>query len=267
MSHITNALRSFAFFAGVTACWIAPVEGAPLTKCTSVQLCYCTNSDLAQVIADRVTQIRAEVRNQRSQGKTIGYISIPLSTAGGSYFGVNVDVSQAVQSALEKRFGSGLVGLLNPGLGKWSLPPGATGADYMYMWTQVLAGDDGLGADFEFFYFVGPTDFASALGLTGASDLQALEQYYDRRAASDPNLAKVEKRAFRNYYGLKASVAFSLGSHDEWNIAKAINERRRSANKATGITDQLGVLFDGRGAAPALLEGPVQAGDAGQCSP
>ena len=39
---------------------------------------------------------------------------------------------------------------------------------------------------------------------------------------------KLSKTGFRNYYALHASVAFSLGSHDEWNISHILNERRRA---------------------------------------
>jgi len=50
------------------------------------------------------------------------------------------------------------------------LPASATGADFMYMCTQILEGRGGFGADFDFFYFTGPTDFAGFFGLTGTGD-------------------------------------------------------------------------------------------------
>jgi len=46
---------------------------------------------------------------------------------------------------------------------------------------------------------------------------------------------KLSKTGFRNYYALHASVAFSLGSHDEWNISHILNERRRPINSALAI--------------------------------
>jgi hypothetical protein len=64
---------------------------------------------------------------------------------------------------------------------------------------------------------------------------------------------EINRTALRNYYGLKASVAFSYGSHDEWNIIKAVNERRRGADRF-GIANQLPVFFDGDAAAPASFE-------------
>ena len=63
--------------------------------------------------------------------------------------------------------------------------------------------------------------------LKGANDLEILEAYYDRESVADPKLRQIDNREFRNYYGLRASVAASRGSHDEWNIVRLINERRR----------------------------------------
>ena len=76
----------------------------------------------------------------------------------------------------------------------------------------------------------------------------------------------LDQRAFRNYYALRASVAFSLGAHDEWNIAKAINDRRRARDPSIGIPGQLPILFDGHAVPPGTFESTVQAGDAGACS-
>jgi hypothetical protein len=185
---------------------------------------------------------------------------------GGSYFGVNVDVAEDVRFRVEARLGRDYVWLLNPGDKAWTLPTGASGADYMLMWTQVLEGEDGLAPDFDFVYFVGPSDFAASLGLNGAADLQKLDAYYDRRAKSDAELQKIDRKAFRNYYGLNASVSFSLGSHDEWNIAKAINEARRNKVQPSGAANQLAILFDGRGVVPPAFEVGVQPGDAAACA-
>jgi len=65
---------------------------------------------------------------QRSAGKAIGYMSIPLSTAGGSYFGVNAEVAAKTKAGVEKRFGEKAVYLLNPGNADFSLPAKANGA-------------------------------------------------------------------------------------------------------------------------------------------
>ena len=236
------------------------------TQCTGLGFCYCVNAEIRPTIDRHVADIRKTIRSQRELGKAIGYISIPITTVEGSYAGVNVDAAGDVSARLAARLGSSFVWTLNPGAKDWSLPANATGADYMFMWTRVLEGADGSGADFDFVYFVGPSDFARLLKLDGTAEMQKLEAYYDKRAADDPGLAKVEKRAFRDYYALRASVAFSLGAHDEWNIAKAINDRRRARDGSTGIPSQLAILFDGQAVPPGSYEGTVQPGDTGACS-
>jgi len=45
--------------------------------------------------------------------------------------------------------------------------------------------------------------------LKGANDLEILEAYYDRESVADPKLRQIDNREFRNYYGLRASVAAS----------------------------------------------------------
>ena len=238
-----------------------------ITTCTALQFCYCVDADFSGAIDGHVIQVRKAIREQREQGKAIGYISIPLSTLEGSYFGLNVQIAGDVKTSVEARFGANSAWMLNPGAKDWSLPDNATGADYMLMWTRVLEGSDGLGSDFDFVYFVGPSDFARTLQLTGQGDMERLEAYYDARAATDERLRKVNRRQFRDYYALRASVAFSLGSHDEWNIVRGINERRRLANPTQGIANQLGVFFDGRPVGPGLYETPIATGTVGACRP
>jgi len=66
------------------------------------------------------------------------------------------------------------------------------------------------------------------------------EGLFDERVATNPGFkkevdeGKVNKAGFRRYYGLRASVAFSKGSHDEWNIVRMINQKRREADSNLG---------------------------------
>jgi hypothetical protein len=239
------------------------------TECTAIDICYCVEGDFKPAIDANVAKISKLLAEQRSAGKAIGYMSIPLSTAGGSYFGVNGEVATKTKARVEKRFGEKAIYLLNPGNADFSLPPKANGADYMLQWTRVLEGR-GLGEDFDFFYFTGPTDFAGALGLTGEADMEKIDSIFDQRLATDEGLrkaveqGKVSKGTFRNYYGLRASIVFSYGSHDEWNIARILNERRRGAT-AYGLANQLSIFYDGRPVVPAAYEQPVASGDVGRC--
>jgi hypothetical protein len=272
MSNYQKFLRQS--MAGILFAFLAaflPRDAAAdtVTECTVIGLCYCVNKDNLTPINTNITRLRQMIVDQKAQGKAIGYMSIPLSTVGGSYFGVNSDVAVRTKDAIEKRFGQHAVWLLNPGA-EGNLPSGASGADYMYMWTKILEGRSGLGEDFDFFYFVGPSDFRIFFALDGNADMEKLEAYFDTRRASDAKLQgaidqnKVSKTTFRNYYGLRASVSFSYGSHDEWNIARILNERRRGTAEF-GIGGQLGIMYDGRSAAPGNFDAGIAGGDVGRC--
>jgi hypothetical protein len=255
--------------AGGLFCGSTGTRAAPVTACTALNICYCINSDNKAAIDANITRIRQMLADERGRGKSIGYMSIPLSPAGGGYFPINRDVALGAKDNIEKRFGAQSVWMLNPGAAG-NLPAGASGADYMYMWTTVLEGPRGMGDDFDFFYFVGPRDFGRFFALNGQGDFTRIEAYFDQRAATDADFKKavdqgtLTKKAFRNYYGLKASVSFSYGSHDEWNIARLLNERRRGANEF-GIANQLPVLFDGEAVNPGNYEASTASGDVGRC--
>jgi hypothetical protein len=272
MRVLSSWTRSiFGLCSGIIIAFALPTgaRAGTVTACTAIDLCYCVNTEVRSQIDANVARVRQLIAEQRKQDKAIGYMSIPLSTAGGSYFGVNTDVAAQTKDNLEKRLGANSAWILNPGA-EGNLPPVANGADYMFMWTTILEGAKGLGEDFDFFYFVGPSAFRRFFGLDGTGDMEKIDAYFERRLASDPNLKKavdekkVSKRTFRDYYALRASVAFSYGSHDEWNIARIINERRRGADDF-GIASQLSILFDGRAAAPGAAEAPIASGDVGRC--
>ena len=254
------ALLAALFAPGITS---ARAETA--TECTLAKFCYCVDVALKGVIDQQVAAIRETIGKEKAQGKAIGYMSIPISTLAGSYYGVNVKVGAWVKQRVEGRLGPNDAWILNPGAVQAGLPQSATGADYMLMWTKVLEGKTGLGEDFDFVYFVGPREFGRYFSLDGRGDMEKLDAYYDAHVNGDPNLGKIDKKSFREYYTLRASVSFSLGSHDEWNIARAINEARR-ASKDYGLARQLGVFFDGRPVAPGLYETQVAAGTVGACA-
>jgi len=263
-----QAIRFLALCASATT-FATGALAARATECTTINLCYCVEQDFKPAIDANVTKIRKLMAEQKAGGKAIGYLSIPISTVGGSYFGVSSDVAARTKAAVEKRLGVNSAWLLNPGESDFGLPAGANGADYMLQWTRVLEGA-GFGEDFDFVYFSGPSDFASALGLTGEADMERIDALFDRRYATDEVLrkaveqGKVSKATFRNYYALRAAISFSYGSHDEWNIVRILNERRRGATKS-GIADQIAVWFDGRAAVPGAYEQGIAAGDAGRC--
>ena len=254
--------------ASVTALAAPPVLAAKVTECSKVGICYCANDELKATITDKVARFRQTLAEQRNAGKTVGYLSVPLTSAGGGNFDINKEVAAAAKRSIEKRFGADYVYVLNPGTLEADLPNG-TGADYMVMWTALLEGVDGMG-DFDFVYFAGPADFARYFGFDGNNDMGKLDAYFDRRVAANADFAKavqggLTKSAFRRYYALRASASVSRGAHDEWNIFRIINERRRMDSKF-GTPGQIAVLFDGQGVTPPQHEALISEGYVGKCS-
>ena len=247
---------------------------AQSTECTNLKLCYCVNQDFLPVIDEKVKFYRQQIAEHRAKGKAIAYMSLPLSTLGGGYFDVNTEVAKKTKERIEERFGANSVWVLSPGTKEsdLSLPSGVRGTndDYMLMWTRVLEGVSGMGEDFDFVYFVGPSDFGAYFGLTGTGDMDRINAFFDDRLSKDPGLkrevdrGRVSRTTFRNYYGLKASVAVSNGAHEEWNIFRTLNERRRADTKY-GVANQIAMIFDGKPVPAATAEIPNTPGISGAC--
>jgi hypothetical protein len=247
----------------------SPAHAAKVTECAKIGICYCVNDELKPTIGTKVDRFRQLIAEQRKAGKVVGYLSVPLTSAGGGNFNVNKEVAESAKAAIEKRFGADFIWVLNPGTLDADLPKG-TGSDYMLMWASLIEGTDGLG-EFDFVYFAGPQDFARYFGFDGSNDMAKLDAYFDKRAKSDPDFEKavqngLTKTAFRRYYAVRASASVSRGAHDEWNIVRLINERRR-ADAKLGTGNQIPVMFDGRGVDPADSEAPVSEGYVGKCAP
>ena len=246
-----------------------PAHAAKVTECAKIGICYCVNDELKPTIGTKVDRFRQLIAEQRKAGKVVGYLSVPLTSTGGGNFNVNKEVAESAKAAIEKRFGADFIWVLNPGTLDADLPKG-TGSDYMLMWASLIEGTDGLG-EFDFVYFAGPQDFARYFGFDGSNDMAKLDAYFDKRVKSDPDFEKavqngLTKAAFRKYYAVRASASVSRGAHDEWNIVRLINERRR-ADAKLGTGNQIPVMFDGRGVDPADSEAPVSEGYVGKCAP
>jgi len=172
-------------------------------------------------------------------------------------------VAAELKERIERRFGVADTWVLGPGAKEFSLPGDALGPEYVLM-SQVLEREDGLGA-LDLVYFNGPFDFTIHFGLDGQNDLGKLDVAYDDLVKTDPRIsAAADKRSFRDYYGLRASVADSLGFQGEWDIVRTIIETRRLSDPTVGIARQMGVWFDGKPTASGLLETPVATGDVGK---
>lgn len=174
--------------------------------------------------------------------------------------------------------------------------PKPSGGDYMRMWTRVLVEDDAdnLGAHFDGFYFVGPNDVRSFLTEGGSRSVTAgVEEFFARQytmnvefrdaysvggiewrqdwstaiedealreeAAKARQVWEDRRKAFFRYYGLRAGAAFSLGSHDEWNIFRLLNEMRLQQRKGD-VGELLAGYFDGRQLSMGSAAARVQPG-------
>jgi hypothetical protein len=157
------------------------------------------------------------------------------------------------------------------------------GGDYMRMWVKVLVEDDryrdGPGAEkpkqrqscggmFDAFYFLGPTDVWSFFAADrDASITELVESYFARKYATDIEFRREfdtrsasqdgsdrvweqPRKEFFRYYALRASAAYSLGSHDEWNTLVRLNATRRQS-PAYGPGEEIACYFDGRQVSPA----------------
>jgi hypothetical protein len=227
---------------------------------TALAMKYCADPAFTAVVASQLQKIRADVRAQRQAGKLIVYASTPISPRGGGYEPVNVEIAASVKSRLEKEYG-GAVWVLDPGRYQMpsvdGRPPG--GGDYMVMFTELLAGEDGTGKDFDMAHFTGPGDMRAFFGCGRDDVAGCIARWLDTRAATDAKLRRevadhAQRRpAFIRYYTLRASSAFSSGAHDEWNIIVKINRRRP-------LGEQIATFFDGRPASPAEMETEVSPG-------
>ena len=153
------------------------------------------------------------------------------------------------------------------------------------------------GQYFDGFYFIGPRDVQSFFLTEGATLTAGIQAYFARKFAFDPDFREeysdplpdwrrlgprtaineeqyklrdgwnYKRLDFFRFYGLKAGVNFSLGSHDEWLIYGALNALRRSKTKNPekfmidgDVGDQIAGFFDGGQIDPASSETTVSRG-------
>lgn len=238
-----------------------PKPDAKQRKTTVLGSVYAVDPRFEKVIAERIALARQHLREQRKAGRFTAYLSVPISSRGGGWQPTNLEISAFTKKLLEFRNGN-TIWYLNPGEYQISKVDGQEpgGGEFLWMWTEILAGADGLGRDFDLVYFLGPTDVA----LFFARDLNPGEHLSDgirhyiekqtsaefkREVASNPE----RLLGFRRFYQLRAGVAWSKGAHDEWNIFVRINKKR-------GVGEQIPMYFDGRALSPAEMETEVAVG-------
>src|ERR1700682_2546647 len=156
-----------ALAAGVIPAATSAAEcAAPKTVVTTViGMKYCADPSFDSAVAAVLQRARQDARAQRRAGKLIVYASTPISPRGGGHMETTLGIAASVKIRLEKEYG-GAVWVLDPG--RYQLPDvggkPAGGADYMVMWTAILAGEDGMGRDFDMVHFTGPNDMRAFFG-------------------------------------------------------------------------------------------------------
>jgi hypothetical protein len=105
-NRVFAAITSAAFSAlSLAQAPATPPKIVQTTQCTTIKMCYCVNDEFLPLIDEKVKLLRATIAAERAKGKAIGYFSVPLSTTGGGYFNVNVEVSSLAKERIEERFG------------------------------------------------------------------------------------------------------------------------------------------------------------------
>jgi hypothetical protein len=233
-------------------------------RATAIHSVFAVNPRLESAIRRKIDEARTVLREHRKQRRVIAYLSTPISARGGGHSGTNVAIAAFVKSQLKARFGARFW-VLDPGQfpSLQGEAPEPQGGDYQFLWSEILAGKDGLARDFDMVYFIGPSDvrayFASLGANVHANWLDELNRYVDERAQRDERFRREvadnseARHAFIRFYGIRASTAFSLGAHDEWNLFVRINRRR-------GVGDQIAMFFDGRALSPAEMETEIRSG-------
>ncbi|MEV6520918.1 hypothetical protein AB0M43_03135 [Longispora sp. NPDC051575] len=245
------------------------------------------------VFQRQVLLIQDDLARARAGDRLVAYLSCPVSPRGGGHPGTNVAVAGHTARRLAADLGERFH-VLNPAAYQLESAEGRTtlarhaadlgldlaellaatspkGGDYMRMWTRVLVEDDGeqLGARFDAMHLLGPSDVRDFF-LRGAPGplIGAIEEYFARRYALDPDFRadfeavpptdpqwEARRTAFVRYYAIRAGAAYSLGSHDEWNIAVRLNAARRASTVlGPGAGQQIALVFDGRQVPPGSAE-------------
>ncbi len=153
------------------------------------------------------------------------------------------------------------------------------------------------GQFFDAFYFIGPRDVQDFFGTDAVTLTAGIQDYFARKFAADPDFhdyfsvagiawQRAQANAaissaqqllrdnwqgmrhdFLRYYAVRASVNFSLGSHDEWLIFKLLNQKRRDVSRDAAhfmvdgdVGEQIAGFFDGGQIDPASTEASLSHG-------
>src|SRR5262245_23625357 len=99
LKHSAAAFVRAWLLAAALGVWASmPALAAKSTACSKIAVCYCINDEIKALVETKVAQFRELLTAQRNAGKAVGYMSVPLSTAGGGVFAINKEVAAAAQA-------------------------------------------------------------------------------------------------------------------------------------------------------------------------
>ena len=242
-------LRPRLALAGLTA---SPTSQISTFYHSSSGMYFAARPEFLPKIQNLIKQVRDKIQSARAVGRFVCYLSVPISPLGGGNFDVNNEIARRTARRLAIRFGNKLMVIDSAAYNlKDDANVGrASGGEYMAVWSDVLAGTNGMGTDIDMVYFAGPLDLAHFFRIKGRDNIGKLENWMANREKKNADFRlwvnkDTNRSGFIRYYALRGSAAYSKGAHDEWNIVASINAKR-------GIGEEIAVYFNGE---------PIEPGD------
>jgi hypothetical protein len=247
--------------------------------------------DWKAIFDEQIALIKSDVARARAEDRLVAYLSCPISSRGGGWFGTNVDIARHVERSLLERWGEAFwvlnpvqyqleskagTGLINRhaerlgiDLAKLMSKSSPGGGDYLRMWTKVLVEDgaDNLGRNFDAFYFLGPRDVLSFFTQSESLTLTAgIDAYFSRKFSTDASFRDAFSIPSINWGDATQSTAGS-DARKAWIKKRTDFLRfyglRASANFSLGSHDEWAIfrLINAgrrkRSTAPGMLDGDV----------
>ncbi|MGI9282414.1 MAG: hypothetical protein ACR2PX_22680 [Endozoicomonas sp.] len=216
--------------AGVSAEPLSPLFPQTRTTCLGTQ--YSVRPAWDEIIDNLVVRLRKQIQQGRSNKKRIVYISLPLNSHNGGVRAFNKFLGSEMKQALLNRYPQSELEIILPGQIETELLPfngeSASGGEYLYMWTQVLMGENCQGT-IDWIYYMDHRDVVSLLKLSPDAPRNDLSNYLDELAHDSPavygDIARDndKRAAFLNYYLHHYSPDSSKGMRDEWNMVQWVS--------------------------------------------
>ena len=194
-------------------------------------------------ITSLVLDIRERIKQARQQGKIVTYISMPLTADNGGVRAFNKYLGELQAKRIQEQYPDTPMEIILPGQVETMLPKmkglSPQGGEYLYMWTQVLAGEDCTG-DIDWIYYMDFIDLHVILDLQAIPDTQKsvkLEKMLQHLAQKHPEIyneiyKKQESREkFTAYYLNHYSILNSKGGRDEWNIIQMLGAKTHNTSR------------------------------------